>query len=475
MKKVISVLLSVLMATSIISGLNLTAFAAGNSIVEATEIQLGQTVNSAITETNDVDWYKFTTPSSGKITVNVVYGMKVFDALLFQGENLRQVGGNSCIGKESANAAYSTYTIKTEAIQDAFYLKISKYGSYYYGNYSVTVNFESANESFCESSTHRDDSFLTANTIDLNKQYNGQIANDNDVDYYKFTITSSGKIDFSITSYVYTFYSSEFEIYDSEKNTIKEIYFGGNNTNGKTEYITKYLTAGTYYLYVKGQTGNYSFKVDYSYSPESFPESSNYRDDSILNANAISLNKDYFGQIANNDDDYYMFKISKKTVATLDVKYEGNLSYNIYNSKGETTKYLSSNGGNGKRDVLEIMPGTYYLKFTGSEQNYSFKLFTPKKPAKAKLNKLTASKGGKIKAIWSKTKSASGYQIAYSKSKSFKKTIATKTVSGSKKTFYTGKNFTKGKKYYVRVRAYKNYNGKKVYGSWSNVKSVKAK
>ncbi len=31
------------------------------------------------------------------------------------------------------------------------------------------------------------------------------------------------------------------------------------------------------------------------------------------------------------------------------------------------------------------------------------------------------------------------------------------------------------KKYYVRIRTYKTLNGKKVYSSWSKVKSVKTK
>ena len=33
----------------------------------------------------------------------------------------------------------------------------------------------------------------------------------------------------------------------------------------------------------------------------------------------------------------------------------------------------------------------------------------------------------------------------------------------------------KKKKYYVRVRAYKSVSGKKVYGAWSKVKTVKTK
>lgn len=33
----------------------------------------------------------------------------------------------------------------------------------------------------------------------------------------------------------------------------------------------------------------------------------------------------------------------------------------------------------------------------------------------------------------------------------------------------------KKKKYYVQVRAYRTVNGKKIYGDWSKVKSVKVK
>lgn len=75
MKKVISVLLSVLMSTSIISGLNLTAFAAGNTKSTATQIALGQTVNGSIKNSDDEYWYKFTTPSSGRVTVSLTYSI----------------------------------------------------------------------------------------------------------------------------------------------------------------------------------------------------------------------------------------------------------------------------------------------------------------------------------------------------------------------------------------------------------------
>lgn len=97
-------------------------------------------------------------------------------------------------------------------------------------------------------------------------------------------------------------------------------------------------------------------------------------------------------------------------------------------------------------------------------------------PAKVKLTSLTALKGHKIKAKWNKcSTSATGYQIYWAKDKKFKKIVAKTTTKGRSKVTYTGKNFTKGRKYYVRIRAYKKAGGKTYYGAWSNIKAKTAK
>lgn len=97
-------------------------------------------------------------------------------------------------------------------------------------------------------------------------------------------------------------------------------------------------------------------------------------------------------------------------------------------------------------------------------------------PAKVKLTSLTALKGHKIKAKWNKcSTSATGYQIYWAKDKKFKKVVAKTTIRGRRYKTYTGKNFTKGRKYYVRVRAYKKAGGKTYYGPWSNIKAKTSK
>lgn len=92
--------------------------------------------------------------------------------------------------------------------------------------------------------------------------------------------------------------------------------------------------------------------------------------------------------------------------------------------------------------------------------------------AKVKGLSVKAQKGKKAKMSWKKVSGAAGYEVAYSTDKKFKK--GTKKIA-TKKTAYTAKKLKKGKKYYVRIRAWKkNAAGKKVYGSYSSVKKFKA-
>ncbi len=96
-------------------------------------------------------------------------------------------------------------------------------------------------------------------------------------------------------------------------------------------------------------------------------------------------------------------------------------------------------------------------------------------PAKATLSKLTAG-SKQMTATWKTVSGATGYEVVYSTSKKFtKKTTKTVTIKKAKTKKTTIKKLNKGKKYYVKVRAYKNVSGKKIYGAYSSVKNVKVK
>lgn len=73
---------------------------------------------------------------------------------------------------------------------------------------------------------------------------------------------------------------------------------------------------------------------------------------------------------------------------------------------------------------------------------------------------------------WKKVTGAAGYQVKYSLKKNLK---SAKTKNVAKKTKLTITGLKKNKVYYVKVRAYKKANGKKVYGAYSKVVKIKKK
>ncbi len=96
------------------------------------------------------------------------------------------------------------------------------------------------------------------------------------------------------------------------------------------------------------------------------------------------------------------------------------------------------------------------------------------KPKSAKIKKVKAAKKA-IAVEWKKVSGVKGYQVQVATDKKFKKNKKTVTVKKQKTTKVTVKKLKAKKKYYVRIRTYKTVNGKKVYSSWSKVKTVKTK
>lgn len=138
-----------------------------------------------------------------------------------------------------------------------------------------------------------------------------------------------------------------------------------------------------------------------------------------------------------------------------------------------------------KCQVLDLSSGAAYhfrirayrtinkVRYYGAYSNTYTTLTNPKTPT---VTLSTKSKSITVK--WKKV-TASGYQIQYSTSGSMKNPKTVKVASGTATSKKISK-LKKGKKYYVRVRAYKTYtksNGSKYtyYSSWSSKKSITVK
>jgi len=127
----------------------------------------------------------------------------------------------------------------------------------------------------------------------------------------------------------------------------------------------------------------------------------------------------------------------------------------VVSSKNYTVSY-SSNKNIGTAKVKIKFKGNYSGTVTKT-----FKII----PKNVGIS-VVSTKKKEIKFTWGKVKACNGYQIQYSTSKSFKSPKTIK-ITSQKTCSKTIKKLKSGKKYYIRIRAYKTVNGKNIYGNWS--------
>lgn len=171
--------------------------------------------------------------------------------------------------------------------------------------------------------------------------------------------------------------------------------------------------------------------------------------------------------------------IAKRNVSTLKYSKLGNKTYTGKKiSYAPTVKYGSKTLKNGTdynlsyKNNVSTGKATVTVTVTGKGNYEGSKTFTfyivPKKVT------LSSVKAGKKSATvkYKKVTGASGYQIAYSTSK----TKGFKYVNVSYKNASSViKKLTSKKTYYFKVRAYKTVGKTKKYGTYSNIKSIKVK
>ena len=160
-------------------------------------------------------------------------------------------------------------------------------------------------------------------------------------------------------------------------------------------------------------------------------------------------------------------------------------SYNVYRKTGSGNwkKIASGITGVSYKDTKAVTGTTYSytvraVSYTwGKAVLSSYDRSGVRGKAKLTAVSLTSVKNaGKntVKVSWKKVTGANGYRVYRSTSKNGEYTSAGFIKKGSTVTF-KDKKVSEGKTYYYKIRAYRIVNGKRVYGPYSAVKSVKAK
>ena len=466
MKRVLSFALSLVMLLSITGGLGLTAYA-GDTYYETEDnddyssadyVPVNSTIYGVCSDYSysDTDFYNFTLSSPAKVNVQFSFNRADADGdwyvYLYKYEGN---GDYSTLDYEDVYVYDGSYTFSSLGLPaGTYFVKVYGYNSACGRQYSITPKCSYVSNW----ETEFNDEYTSADPLSMGTTRYGVNPTSSDDDWYKFTLNSPASVSVAFT---HTKASA-----DGDWGVYLYKYNGGGEyaqlayedvcvSDGNYTFPTQGLSAGTYFVKVSGCNSacgrQYGVTVNYSVGkPGKFRVSSRGSNSLKLAWNKPAGATGY--QLQRKSGNSY------KTLATV---------------KGTSYTHKSLTAGAGytyRVRAYRTVGGKNYYSGWAYMTAYT-------KPATPNLTGLSATKSGhKIKATWKKVGgSASGYQIYWAKDKNFKKMVSKTTVSGQKKTSYTGKNFTKGKRYYVKVRAYKTVNGNKIYGAWSNVRNVKAK
>ena len=199
---------------------------------------------------------------------------------------------------------------------------------------------------------------------------------------------------------------------------------------------------------------------------------------------------DYTGSLTKK---FYISRVSGMSVKsygtgtmTINWKKQDNVSgYKVYryvsgaykcigSVKGaDTTQYKVKNLSAGRGYSLKVRA----YKTAAGKTYYglcSSILYAPSKPAAASMTKLTSGTSHYVRAYW-KQRTCTGYQVKIARNSGFTTGVRTYRITSYKTTSKKMTGLSKGKYYYVKVRAYKTYGGRTVYGSWSRSLKIKCR
>ncbi|MFT3952587.1 MAG: hypothetical protein QM689_11700 [Oscillospiraceae bacterium] len=510
--------------------------AAHSTIATAQAVSSNTTINGTTQINGSYDYYQYSLPSSGKLTVT----LKAYDSMSFR---LYDATGNE-LDWEYVSLD-TTVGFGTETFD--YYLEPGTYNIGVYGYDAAAYTLTAAYAAITTNETERNDTIATAQTAVSGTTYTGIMAITDATDVYKVTLASPSKLQLDFTLF---FSSAQLIIYDSKSAVVKDEYAFWDQAAGKaTEQFSYYLERGTYYIavYSAYQHGKYTLKATTSAVSGNDTEPNN----TLAKAQAISVNKTYKGMLATTEtDDYFKFTLTSAKHVTINCKsvIEGCDLY-LLNSSGKKleSKYLYNDSTLGYDQIsfeVSLAKGTYYLQFDSSyyDGTYSFEVST-----KTNVSALTASYPpdmtytGKVlkptlivKDGSTKLKAGTDYTLTYKNNTAVgvaiitvtgkgdytgsgyryfqivpKKTTLSSVTAGTKKatlkytkvsgvtgyeiyratsktgtytkikttsaTSFANTGLTKGKTYYYKVRTYKTVNGVKYYSAYSAVKYAKAK
>ena len=227
-----------------------------DTYLQSDGITVNQAYYGALQTDEDVDWYRFTVPKTGKISFifkhNYIENSYTYWKASIYDSSMNELSYYSFHGNTISETS-NLFGIPA----GSYYIKVY---NWYYSDipYNLKVNY--AESTAWE--TEVNDTYAQADTVKLGQNMNGSLQREEDVDWYKFTVSKSSYVNFSFShakeKYYNTFWKAT--LYNARNmNEVDTYSFIGDKSYS---YNRMWLSAGTYYMKVRD--------YDYSGFPYSF-------------------------------------------------------------------------------------------------------------------------------------------------------------------------------------------------------------
>lgn len=388
-------------------------------------------ISGEISQENEVDYYQIRIYSAGWLTVDY-QGLSVKNSYA-QIWNYDLTKKYCELGAYNSSATSPSNKSEILALEPGTYVvKVEGLYSSNTGDYRIKASFKPANNN--ENSNNN--TFTTAQKLNLNQSVRGFISEDDKADFYKIQLNSTKTIRMIFTSYISSAY---IQLWNSDYIEVEEQgVYNASEDAPKTYVYEKKLTPGTYYIKIYPiytyYTGRYNLK---------------YTEKILTKSISVSGNK----VVTEGQSLKLKAKISPSNTTDKTVEWSS-----------ADTNIASVDRKTGK--VITYRPGKVNITAAAQDGSNVTKVVTVIVKPK-KMNTPYGYKTAKTKAYvsWGSNYGVSGYQLQYSTNKKFKNAVTKKYSSN--KTTTTLKKLGKHK-YYIRVRGYVKKGKKYYYGKWSS-------
>lgn len=450
MKRKLCIFMSAVMIFTLMFGINITYAKeqfvnAGSAMASAGTVSYDITNVSTLSKGGEVDWLKINTKN-----VEGYYTITYKNINIESGWNDRQ---RLNIELTTLSESVVEKVDIWENNETSINLELEPNSTYYFkiymgdvyadktGNYSITITFKQDKEA---------DTLAEGASIKPNVVYNASLDGTGDIDCYKFVSPITGSYNIAFTNNNIEsgwnegqcpngYFLSQYE---------EQLVFCSIGTNS-TAYGSMNVEKGkTYYVkFMMGQyrpefTGNYSFTIG-------------------KRCTAISLSKKKVKTT-----------VGKKVVLKAKVKPANAIDKSVeWSSSDEGVCTVSSTGV-----VKALAAGKAVITCKSRDNEKVLKTCTVTvKPKTVTLKKVSSKKKNTVSIKFKTLKGITDYEIYYSTKKKGKfKKLASVYASGKSCT-YKNTTLKSKKKCYFKVRAYRYFDGKNIYGAFSKVKGVKVR